>query len=69
MDMNRGRNYYACGGFGYMVWHCRNRGVENRIGKERRLEYRSSENNGQRRVEGRNKQNNLNRKENLIVFN
>ena len=39
MDVDRGRNCYACGGFGHIAWHCRNRGVENRIGKGRRLEY------------------------------
>ena len=39
MDVNRGRNCYACGGFGHMAWHCWNKGVENRIGKSRKLEY------------------------------
>ena len=51
-----------------MAWHCRSRGVGNRIGKERRLEYGGSENSGQRRTEGRNEQNNLNREGDLIVF-
>ena len=26
IEIDRGRNYYACGGFGHMVRHCRNRG-------------------------------------------
>jgi len=25
MYMDRGRNCYACGGFGHMVWYCRSR--------------------------------------------
>ena len=25
MEVDRGRNYYACGGFGHMAHHCRNR--------------------------------------------
>ena len=31
-----GRNCYACGGFGHMARHCRNRG---RIAEERRVEF------------------------------
>ena len=26
MEVDRGRNCYACGGFGHMAHHCRNRG-------------------------------------------
>jgi len=26
MEIDRGRNCYACGGFGHMACHCRNRG-------------------------------------------
>ena len=26
MEVDRGRNCYACGGFGHMARHCRNRG-------------------------------------------
>ena len=26
MEVDRGRNYYACGGFGHMARNCRNRG-------------------------------------------
>jgi len=51
MDVDRGRNCYACRGFGHMAWHCRNRGVGNRVGEGRRLEYgqrgRIERNNGQ----------------------
>ena len=36
MEVNRGRNYYACGGFRHMAHHCRNRG---RVAEGRRLEY------------------------------
>ena len=52
MDVDRGRNCYTCGEFGHMFQHCRNRGTENRIGKGRRLEYKSRENNRQRRIMG-----------------
>jgi len=42
--------------------------MKNRIGKEKRLEYR--QNNGQRlRIERSNEQSNLNEERNLIVFN
>ena len=32
MEVDRGRNCYACGGFGYMARHCRNRerGIQGR---------------------------------------
>ena len=70
MEMNKNnRNCYSCGGFGHLARNCRNRGVKNRIGERRRLEYGSNENNGQKRVEGENEQNNLNREGDLIVFN
>ena len=39
MEVDRGRNCYACGGFGHMAQHCRNRGQRRRIEEERRLEY------------------------------
>ena len=56
MDVNRGRNCYVYGGFGYLARNCRNRSIGNRIGKERRLEYK------QRRIieEGNEDNNNLN---------
>ena len=31
MDIDRGRNCYACGGFGHMARHCRNRGMRERV--------------------------------------
>jgi len=37
MEVDRGRNFYACGGFGCMACHCRNRG---RAVEGRGLEYR-----------------------------
>ena len=39
MDIDRGRNYYACGGFGHMAHNCRNRGMRGRMGENRRVEY------------------------------
>jgi len=69
MDVDRERNCYACREFRHIAQHCRNRGAGNRIGEGRRLKYGSSENNGQRRIKGRNKPNNLNREGYLIVFN
>ena len=38
MEVNRGRNYYACEGFGHMACHCRNQG-RGRVVEKRRLEY------------------------------
>jgi len=38
MDIDRGRNCYACGGFGHMAHHCRNRG-RGRLMDGRRVEY------------------------------
>ena len=51
-----------------MARNCRNRGIGNRIGEGRRLEYGGNMNNGQSRMEERSGQSNLNRKGNLIVF-
>jgi len=39
MEIDRGRNCYACGGFGHMACHCRNRGG-GRVIQGRRIEYR-----------------------------
>ena len=50
------RNCCKCGGFGHLSRNCRNRGMNNKIEEGRRLKYRN------------NRQNNLNRKENLIVL-
>ena len=38
MEVDRGRNCYACGGFGHMARHCRNKG-KGRIEQGRRVEY------------------------------
>ena len=40
MEIDRGRNCYAYGGFGNMAHHCRNRGQRGRVAEGRRLEYR-----------------------------
>jgi len=39
IEVDWGRNCYACGGFGHMACHCRNRG-RGRVMEERRVEYR-----------------------------
>jgi len=49
MDIDRGRNCYACGRFGHMAHHCRNRGQRGRVAEGRRLEY------GEGIIEGINK--------------
>ena len=49
MDIDRGRNCYACRGFGHMARHCRNRGQRGRVAEGRRLEY------GGGRIKGINK--------------
>ena len=38
MKVDRGRNCYTCGGFGYMAHHCRNRGRGRAI-EGRRVKY------------------------------
>jgi len=39
MEVDWGRNCYACGGFGHMVCHCRNQGQRGRVADNRRVEY------------------------------
>ena len=39
MEVDRGRNCYACGGFGHMACHYRNWGRGGRVAKNRRVEY------------------------------
>ena len=39
MEVDRGRNCYACGGFGHMAHHCRNWGMRGRVVENRRVEY------------------------------
>ena len=41
MEIDRGRNCFACGGFGHMVRHCRKRG--RRVAENRRVEYRGGQ--------------------------
>jgi len=67
----RNRNCYNCRGFRHLSRNCRNRRIGNRIGEERRLEYRENGNNIQRRIikEGNGQNNNLNRDRDLIVLN
>ena len=55
MDMDRERNCYSCGGFGYFVQNCRRWRI---VGQERRMEYENNEN----------ARNNLNGKKSLIVL-
>ena len=64
MDVDRGRNYYAYGGFKYLARNCRNRGMGNRIREGRRLEY------GQKRMieRGNKDNNNLNGDQDLILL-
>jgi len=53
-----------CEGFGHLTRNCRNRGIENIIEKERRLEYRE-----RRTIKEGNKNNsNLNREWDLILL-
>jgi len=65
MDVDYGnRNCYNYGRFGHLARNCRNRRTENRIGGERRLEYKE-----RRMIEERNRKNsNLKRKGDLIAF-
>ena len=57
MDRRENRNCYSYGDFGHLARNYRNRRTKNRIGEGRRLEYE-----GQRRMEGGN------RKQDLILF-
>ena len=64
MEVDRGRNCYACGGFRHMACHCRNRGQRGRVAEGRRLKYRGE------RIEGINKYlDNLKGVENLESLN
>ena len=64
MDVDwENRNYYSYEGFGHLARNCRNRETKNRTGEDRRLEYRQ-----RLRIEGNNKQDNLNGEENLVVL-
>ena len=63
MEIDRGRNCYACGGFGHMAHHCRNRRRE-RLMEEKRIEY-----GGGRIEEIYNQRDNLKGVENLELLN
>jgi len=64
MEVDRGRNCYACRGFGHMARHCRNRGQRGRVVDNRRVEY------GRGRIEEiLNYENNLKEGENLELLN
>ena len=63
MEIDRGRNCYACGGFGHMARNCRNRG-RGRLMDGRRVEY-----NGGRIEEIFDNLNNLKGEENLELLN
>ena len=39
MEVDRGRNCYACGRFKHIAYHCRNQG-RGRVTEGRRLEYK-----------------------------
>jgi len=43
MEVDRGRNCFACGGFGHMARHCRNHGRGGRVAENRRVEYRGGQ--------------------------
>ena len=64
MDIDHGRNCYACGGFGHMACNCRNRGQRGRVAENRRVEY-----GGGRIEEIPNFVNNLKEEENLELLN
>jgi len=64
MEVDRGRNCYACGGFGHMACNCRNWGQRGRVTENRRVEY------GEGRIEEiTNNVNNLKVEENLEFLN
>jgi len=64
MEIDRGRNCYACGGFGHMAHNCRNRGQRGRVAENRRVEY-----GGGQIEEIPNFVNNLKEEENLELLN
>jgi len=55
INIDRGRIYYSCEGFGYLARNCRNWGI---VGQKRRMEYKDNLNN----------LNNFLKKESLVVL-
>ena len=64
MEVDWGRNCYACGGFGYMAHNCKNRSQRGRVAENKRVEY-----GGGRIEEISNTMNNLKEVENLELLN
>jgi len=64
MEVDRGRNCYACGGFRHMARNCKNRSQRERVAENRRVEY-----GGGRIEEIMNITNNLKENENLELLN
>jgi len=64
MEVDRGRNCYACRRFGHMACYCRNWEQRGRVVENRRVEYR-----GGRIEEIPNFVNNLKEEENLELLN
>ena len=65
IEVDRGRNCYACGGFGHMARHCKNWGMRGRgVAENRRVEY-----GGGRIEEISSLSNNLKEGKNLELFN
>ena len=64
MEIDRGRNCYACRGFGHMARNCRNQGQRERVAENRRVEY-----GGGRIEEIMNIANNLKEEENIELLN
>ena len=64
IEIDQGRNCYACGGFGHMACHCRNQDQRGRVAENRRVEY-----GGGRIKEISNYMNNLKEIENLELLN
>ena len=64
MEVDCGRNCYACGGFRHMAHNCRNWGQRGRVAENRRVEY-----GGGRIEEIMNTANNLKENKNLELLN
>ena len=39
MEVDWGRNCFACGGFGHMARHCKNQGQRGKVVENRKVEY------------------------------